>query len=141
MIEITELTDEYLDAVTELDAAVFPESPWGRETFKNNIGNDYDHPVVALDGEAVVGYGILRQIDAGEILLIGVDPLYRRQGIGRRITDELLALSNRGENIFLEVREGNTAARRLYEAAGFTEIARRHGYYKEPVEDAVIMMC
>ncbi|MCQ2401222.1 MAG: ribosomal protein S18-alanine N-acetyltransferase [Lachnospiraceae bacterium] len=141
MIEITELTEEYLDAVTLLDAAVFPDSPWGRDSFKNNIINDYDYPVVALTDGNVVGYGIIRQIDAGEILLIGVSPEERRKGIGRMITNELLSWANRGENIFLEVREGNTAARKLYESAGFTEIARRRNYYRDPVEDAIIMMC
>ena len=42
-------------------------------------------------------------------------------------------------DIFLEVREGNTAARRLYEKLGFSEISRRKAYYSSPVEDAVIM--
>lgn len=141
MTEVVKLTEEYLDAVTELDARIFPGSPWGRDSFRNNIINDYDYPVVALIDGRAAGYGIIRQIDAGEILLIGVSPEERRKGIGRMITDELLSWANRGENIFLEVREGNTAARKLYESAGFAEIARRKRYYKDPVEDAVIMMC
>lgn len=140
MIEIAELTEDYLDQVAELDEEIFPESPWGRESFRNNIINDYDHVVTAVSEGRAVGYGIIRQIDAGEILLIGVSPEERRKGIGKMIVSELLSWANRGENIFLEVREGNEAARRLYEAAGFTEIARRRGYYKNPVEDAVIMM-
>jgi len=139
-MEIIDLTEEYLDKVTELDRLIFPGSPWGRESFQGNITNDYDHPVIALEEGRVLGYGVLRQIDAGEILILGVAPEERRKGIGRLIAQAMLDEANRGENIFLEVREGNTAARRLYLSLGFMQIARRRGYYKNPTEDAVIMM-
>src|SRR2546430_11083963 len=41
--------------------------------------------------------------------------------------------------VYLEVRESNVIARRLYESLGFTEVARRASYYRRPVEDAVIL--
>jgi len=40
--------------------------------------------------------------------------------------------------IFLEVRESNTGARRLYEEFGFRETGRRKAYYTNPSEDAVL---
>jgi ribosomal-protein-alanine N-acetyltransferase len=39
----------------------------------------------------------------------------------------------------LEVRASSEAARGLYRALGFVEQGRRRGYYREPVEDAVLM--
>jgi len=36
------------------------------------------------------------------------------------------------------VRESNWASRRLYEKHGFRETGRRRGYYRGPVEDAVL---
>ena len=46
----------------------------------------------------------------------------------------------RGLNtISLEVRESNKAARSLYESSGFGIIAKRPGYYNNPVEDGLIM--
>ncbi len=39
----------------------------------------------------------------------------------------------------LEVREGNTAARNLYESYGFMQEAVRKSYYHNPTEDALIM--
>lgn len=140
MTEITELTGEYLEAVAELDRKVFPYSPWGKESFAENIRNGYDHPLIALTDGVLSGYGILRVLSDGEILLLGVDPSFRRKGIGEAILSEMMALSGEAEKILLEVREGNTAARRLYEKKGFREIARRKDYYRDPVEDAVIMM-
>jgi len=140
MIEILPLTDEYLEPVTELDTLVFPHTPWGRSSFSGNMQNSYDHPLIAVDQGKVLGYGILRQIDSGEVLLIGVHPDYRRRGIGKQLMKALLDEANRGENIFLEVRDSNQPAKALYESLGFSEIARRHSYYRDPVEDAVIMM-
>ena len=139
MPEIRDLSEEYLEQVTELDARVFPESPWGMFAFLDNIRNPYDHPVAAIEDEKVTGYGILRQVDDGEILLVGVAPEKRGKGIGKKIVAALLSRADREKGIFLEVREGNTAARKLYEKAGFREIARRKNYYKDPPEDAVIM--
>ena len=43
------------------------------------------------------------------------------------------------KKIFLEVRAGNVPAIGLYAAEGFKEIDRRKAYYRDPVEDAVIM--
>jgi ribosomal-protein-alanine N-acetyltransferase len=40
--------------------------------------------------------------------------------------------------IFLEVRESNLPARRLYEKHGFHETGRRRGYYQNPAEDAIL---
>lgn len=139
MLEITDLSERFLEETAKLDAAVFPESPWGKDAFSENIRNAYDHPVIALEDGEPVGYGILRQIDDGEILLIGVSAEKRGKGIGKEILSALLKRADREKGIFLEVREGNTAARRLYGNAGFTEIARRRNYYKDPQEDAVIM--
>jgi ribosomal-protein-alanine N-acetyltransferase len=43
------------------------------------------------------------------------------------------------EEIFLEVRESNAAARALYAGFGFREVGRRARYYSRPVEDAIVL--
>lgn len=139
-MEILDLTEEYLEKTEALDRRVFPHSPWGAQSFRGNIENDFDHPVIAVEDGEVLGYGILRLIDVGEILLIGVRPEDRRKGIGKALVKAMLERANPDENVFLEVRESNMAARRLYLSMGFMQTARRRNYYKDPVEDAVIMM-
>jgi len=64
----------------------------------------------------------------------------RRRGIGSGLLDELLrrARNQAVAAVWLEVRESNQVARRLYEKHGFRETGRRRGYYKYPVEDAVL---
>jgi ribosomal-protein-alanine N-acetyltransferase len=39
----------------------------------------------------------------------------------------------------LEVRAGSAGAIALYERRGFVAVGRRPGYYRSPVEDAVLM--
>jgi [ribosomal protein S18]-alanine N-acetyltransferase len=39
----------------------------------------------------------------------------------------------------LEVRRSNEAARHLYERFGFSVVGVRHGYYSNPVEDALVL--
>ena len=39
----------------------------------------------------------------------------------------------------LEVRAGSAGAIGLYEGLGFVGVGRRRGYYRDPVDDAVLM--
>ena len=45
----------------------------------------------------------------------------------------------RVREVLLEVRESNQSALAFYGSLGFVEEGRRHGYYDEPVEDAILM--
>ena len=64
----------------------------------------------------------------------------RRRGIADGLLEELLRRArNEGSSaVWLEVRESNRPALRLYEKHGFCETGRRRGYYSQPVEDAVL---
>ena len=64
----------------------------------------------------------------------------RRQGLARNLLVELLDQARREQatSIFLEVRESNLAARKLYESFGFHQTAARPRYYSHPEEDAIL---
>jgi tRNA threonylcarbamoyladenosine biosynthesis protein TsaB len=64
----------------------------------------------------------------------------RRRGLGTKLLGEFLkiARSRGAKAVFLEVRESNLAARRLYEKLRFMENGRRKLYYREPDEDAIV---
>lgn len=90
----------------------------------------------------MIGYVIARRAaDEGEILNLGVATGERGHGVGRALVERALARLAAGgvRVVFLEVRESNAVARRLYQSLGFTEVARRAGYYRRPVEDAVVL--
>jgi ribosomal-protein-alanine N-acetyltransferase len=98
--------------------------------------------LVAAADDRVVGYGAATGAwEDGEILNVAVSGTARRQGIGGILLDAAISAlrEQRVERVFLEVRESNTAARGLYKSRGFAEISVRRGYYRRPVEDAVVM--
>lgn len=116
---------------------------WSSEQYHQILANSPSHRKVLIIEEQSVLQAFLvgRVLDAEwEVENIVVASSRRRQGQGRQLLDEFLKIS-KGEGaktIFLEVRESNSAARRLYEKCGFAENGRRQRYYKEPVEDAIL---
>jgi ribosomal-protein-alanine N-acetyltransferase len=89
----------------------------------------------------VVGFLVARHLASEwelENLVVAHD--VRRNGIGQQLLNALLAAAGKttSDSVFLEVRESNTAARALYEKAGFELGGRRVAYYTDPIEDAVL---
>ena len=98
---------------------------------------DSDPPVVA---------GFLafhRVMDEAELRNIAVDPSHRQKGIARALMAAgIQAMRDFGvRRLFLEVRASNQPALRLYRAVGFKLLYKRHDYYHDPVEDALVMAC
>ena len=91
------------------------------------------------DGQTLAGFLVARGVQSEwELENIVVAAGVRRRGLAKRLLEDLLARIRRaGGSVFLEVRESNTAARSLYEKAGFREAGRRKSYYVNPSEDAV----
>lgn len=93
----------------------------------------------------VVGFCILQPVlDEANLLLMAIDPSRQGQGLGFELLDQSMAmLSNQPLQIFLEVRESNSAAIKLYEKADFHQIDLRKNYYPKPDgtrEHAIIMV-
>ncbi len=131
-----------LEAVVRNEAACFT-TPWSRATFEALL----DRPTVAfrvleIEGRTV-GHGVLWWVGPeAEVANVAVHPELRGQGHGGRILDGLLAEAGiRGvDRVFLEVRESNASARKLYARRGFVSVGRRPGYYRKPTEDALVMV-
>jgi len=94
---------------------------------------------VAVEDGRVLGFVVVREITPGEseILNVAIHPEWRRRGIARGLVEEALAGSP-GE-WFLEVRESNAAARKLYQTLGFRAVGRRDNYYSGSPEAAIVM--
>lgn len=92
---------------------------------------------VAEEDGCIVGLAAWQELPGGEaeLLNLAVRPQARRRGLGRA----LLALLG-GRKVWLEVRASNESAIRFYESQGFRICGRRRNYYREPEEDAVLMV-
>ena len=127
-------------AVAAIEREVFAD-PWSANDFQECVAGGVLFSV-ATAGAVVVGYVVAHHAaDEGEILNLGVTHDHRRRGVGHELVRHVLGeLACRTVKVaFLEVRESNTAARRLYESLGFVGVGRRRRYYRRPVEDAVIL--
>jgi ribosomal-protein-alanine N-acetyltransferase len=85
--------------------------------------------------------------DEGEVLALAVRPAVRRRGAGAGALAALEAALSAGGagTVFLEVAEGNDAARALYARAGYAVAGRRRGYYPSKAavsraDDALVMV-
>lgn len=131
-----------LTEVMEIERRSYPY-PWTRLIFSDCLHAGYSCWVCERQG-VIQGYGII-SIAAGEAHLLNlcVRPESQKQGMGEKLLVHLVALARRhdAEIIFLEVRESNAAARRLYEKAGFNELGNRRDYYPaaDGREDALIL--
>lgn len=98
----------------------------------------YDCRVAELAGR-VAGFVVCRTLAAGEseVLSLVVDPGLRCRGIGLALMRQVLDHSP--GTWYLEVRESNWAARKLYCKLGFEDISLRPHYYQDTGETAVVM--
>jgi [ribosomal protein S18]-alanine N-acetyltransferase len=89
--------------------------------------------LVARDGADVIAFAVMPFGDErAHLTLLAVSPTYQRRGIARRLIAWLLDSATVAgmSSIHVELRAGNTAARRLYRSAGFVETLRLPGYYR-----------
>jgi ribosomal-protein-alanine acetyltransferase len=131
-----------IEAVARIERASFADA-WSENDFTAVLDSAHTIFLVAEDAQAgVAGYVILLAVlDDSEILNIAVSPDSRGRSIGSALLDAAIsrAIEAGAREMFLEVREANAAARALYESRGFAEVSRRVAYYRNPVEDALVL--
>jgi ribosomal-protein-alanine N-acetyltransferase len=120
---------------------------WSREQYEQIFsvtGSPGSRQAVVLVIEeegTVLGFLVARSVGSEwEIENVAIAGPARRRGIGTRLVGEFIdqARAKGATAVFLEVRESNRAARLLYEKWAFVESGRRKGYYRDPVEDAIL---
>ncbi len=131
-----------LDAVAALERVSFPV-PWKREYFEVEIGAPHRYNRVAIGPKGDLAGYVFCAFAAGELHVnkIAVADRHRRRGVASLLMDEVLAFAveTRVEEIYLEVRVSNRAARAFYAALTFHEAGRRGRYYLDG-EDALVMV-
>jgi ribosomal-protein-alanine N-acetyltransferase len=132
-----------VDEVVRIEQAVHAH-PWTRGNFADALVNGNLCKVAEKNGE-LLGYVVLMPaVDEMQLLDIVVAAARQRQGLGRWLLTEALALARAMgmRRMLLEVRPSNLAAGALYRSAGFVEIGLRRGYYpaeNNGREDAIVM--
>lgn len=144
-IKIDRMIVDDLDQVLRIEKASFT-MPWSRNLFLSEFRNTPTSLMLVarsdIEQRIVVGYIVCWVfVDEMHILDLAIEPSLRRKGIARQLTFSALRMAYDwgARKAFLEVRESNAPALRLYEDLGFTRTHVREEYYDLPVENAIVM--
>ena len=141
-MEIIKMNESHVTQVAELEKICFGSAAWSEKSVASELTNALALWLVALDGDRVAGY-VGSQTVCGEtdMMNVAVHPDFRRQGIGEKLVEQLVAeLKAIGSHaLMLEVRASNAPAIGLYEKMGFQQVGLRKNYYRDPKEDALIL--
>jgi ribosomal-protein-alanine N-acetyltransferase len=142
-MRIRRATAADVPAMMDLERTAATAAHWSTEQYQTAFSDQPPSRVLLIIEEEAGVQGFIAGRALGEeweIENITVAGRARRRGLGSRLLGEFLELARgRGAStVFLEVRESNLAARRLYEKWAFVECRRRKLYYREPEEDAIV---
>lgn len=131
-----------LDRIMEIMSSAFDPywgEAWNRKQVTDALSlptSDYilinSQGVLSPEGDGSVGFLLFRKAPGEEeVLLLGVCPDYRGNGLGTILLSAFIegARKRGAEKVFLEMRENNPA-RSLYASLGFEQIGCRREYYK-----------
>lgn len=142
-LSLRPLTDHQLDAVLDIERRAYA-FPWSEGIFRDCLKAGYASWAVLDPAGTMVAYAVMMMaVGEAHILNLAVDPMRRRQGLGRFTLAHLLRTA-RAANctiVLLEVRRSNKSALRLYQSSGFRHIGTRKNYYPghEQREDALVL--
>jgi [ribosomal protein S18]-alanine N-acetyltransferase len=142
-MRIRRATPVDIPALLTLEKDAATAAHWSLEQYEAALSGAAPSRLVVVVEEETGLRGFLVGSTVGEeweIENIVVAETARRRGLGSHLLGEFLdsARSQGAQAVFLEVRESNLAARRLYEKWAFAETGRRKRYYREPEEDAIV---
>jgi [ribosomal protein S18]-alanine N-acetyltransferase len=99
------------------------------------------------EGQAgLLGFAVGKVLVSGAVSLaelesVAVSVSARRGGVGKKLCEAVVrwCRDQDATEVELEVRAGSAGAVALYAGLGFLVVGRRVGYYREPVENALLM--
>lgn len=141
VVSIRQMKVEDAAAIAEMEHQTFSDA-WSEKAILDTLRNPKTICLVAEKIGKIVGYCIVYTADdEADIARIAVLKESRRFGIASELIHALdvICWENQIQIIMLDVRVSNDGARTFYEKHGFTQDGIRENYYKNPIEDAILM--
>ena len=141
VVSIRQMKVEDAAAIAEMEHQTFSDA-WSEKAILDTLRNPKTICLVAEKIGKIVGYCIVYTADdEADIARIAVLKESRRFGIASELIHALdvICWENQIQIIMLDVRVSNEDARAFYEKHGFTQDGIRENYYKNPMEDAILM--
>ena len=133
------MTLDDLDAIMEIEQAVFADM-WSRYSYTYEItANRYSIPVVLTLNGGIIGHAVAWKVfEEFHIATLAISPGQQGHGYGELLLSALLEQKGDAAFSLLEVRRSNLKAIQLYEKFGYKIIHTRNSYYRDG-EDALVM--
>ena len=137
-IRTAELED--LNEIYNIEKKVFNDC-WSLDLIKSEIiEKKYSRVTVLELKKKIIGYIFQRKIyDENHIINLAIDIPYQHRGYGKFLLMKILKKDDNDTNVFLEVKEANLPAVKLYIDLGFEEVDRKEGYYSDG-SNAIFML-
>lgn len=132
---------EHLPLIANLEKEIFSEpcSEKGLEIFLD----EKNFCILALEDGALASYcTLITVLDEAQIINLATSSALRGRGYAKTVLEAVFEeCRKRGISfISLEVRESNLPAISLYQKLGFTVEGKRRDFYKNPRENALVMI-
>jgi [ribosomal protein S18]-alanine N-acetyltransferase len=144
-LSVSSATPFYFDAIKKIDSQRV--DPWSCAALDEQLKTGVNY-IVTDEQSRCLGFALYQRVsDESTLLLIVVDKEFHHQGVGAHLLSQSIAQLKQYDlsSCFLEVRESNDVAQRMYKREGFVEIAKRKNYYRsikksaDSKETAVVM--
>lgn len=134
------MTEWDIPTIVELENRNF-SMPWSPQSFKSILTDEFSHSYVGVLEGRIIAYAVFGAIeDYAELWNLAVDESFRGKGVGDTMLKFVIehCRSCGVSSLFLQVRESNEPAKRLYAKNGFVFVMVQKNYYRSPVENALI---
>ncbi len=132
---------EHLHLVADVEKIVFSEpcSEKGLELFLD----EKNLCVCCFEDDTLTSYcTLVTVLDEAQIINVATAPEFRGRGYAKEVISGVFdeCKKRKISLISLEVRESNAPAIALYNSFGFTQEGKRKDFYKNPRENALVMI-
>ena len=142
-VTLAPMSQDDLDAVIAIEQTAYSH-PWTRGNFRDSLNPLFEAQCLWLDGELLGYFLAMHGVEEMHLLNITVAPARQGQGWGHMMLDALSLMSRHvgAQWLWLEVRQSNVRALKVYERYGFKQVSIRKDYYpagRLQREHAVVM--
>lgn len=137
---VTRLGVSDIQDLMDLESRCF-DYHWSREQFLLGLEKEAFQVLgIRMKGVLVAYIAFSIIVDEMEILNLAVLPEYRRQGLAEKLLSSSfkMCVAFGVKKSFLDVKESNEAALRLYRKFGYKQYGVRKKYYPDTREDALL---
>ncbi len=140
-VKIEQISENDAPSVAKIERECF-STPFSEADILGYISDPIWGFFVAKAEDEVLGYiSFTKILDECQIVNVAVSQSARKMGVGAALIENLLNYCKQNDvcKLFLEVRQSNVPAIKLYEKFGFLTVGVSKNHYSLPTEDALLM--